>query len=263
MQTQEQIRAGQIAFFEKNGYLIVKDMLSPNQLAELRSRVDEALAGAQPQFGDFELQWEPQLQNRADLPRAQRIRVFFHLCHRDAWFRKYATRPDVVEIVSGLLGPDPRLYTDQLFVKGPYNGSAVPYHQDAAYWPVEPMNMISCWMAIDDATVENGCVNVIPGTHKKLLPHTHFKSGPQSLGLLEHEVSTADEIPIELPAGSCMFHHSLLIHRSKPNTSPKSRRGLVTIYMPNQFTLTKPWEFKYGFQVIESKRESIELTAAR
>jgi phytanoyl-CoA hydroxylase len=255
MAAKKQTLAEQKEFFEKNGYLIVKDMLSPSQLAELRTRVDEALAGTKPQFGDFELQWEPQLLNRTDLPRAQRIRVFFHLCHRDGWFHQYATRPEVVEIISTLLGPNPRLYTDQLFVKGPYNGSAVPWHQDAAYWPVEPMNMISCWMAIDDATVENGCVYVIPGTHKKPIPHTHFKTGPQSLGLLEHEVSGQDGIPIELSAGSCMFHHSLLIHQSKSNTSPKPRRGLVTIYMPNQFTRTKPWEFKYGFEVLETKSE--------
>jgi phytanoyl-CoA hydroxylase len=240
----------QWASFHANGYLVVRDLLTPEQLVTLRAQVDAALAGTQPQFGDFDVQWEPGLEQRDDLRRADRIRVFFHLCHRDPWFWTYATQPKFTRIIAALLGPAPRLYTDQLFVKGPYNGSAVPYHQDAAYWPVEPMNMISCWMAIDDATIENGCVRVIPGTHRKFMPHTHFTSGPQSLGLLDHEVDAATEVSVELPAGSCMFHHSLLIHRSEANSSSKSRRGLVTIYMPNQFQLTRPWPFKHGFKVI-------------
>ena len=244
----------QRAFFNANGYLIVKNILTPDELRELRARVDGALAGSQPQFGDFDVQWEPGMEQRTDLPRAQRIRVFFHLCHRDEWFWRYATQPKIVRIIEALLGPSPRIYTDQLFVKGAYNGSAVPYHQDAAYWPVIPMNMISCWMAIDDATLENGCVRVVPGTHKKFIPHTHFTSGPQSLGLLDHEVDAATEIPIELPAGSCMFHHSLLIHRSTSNSSARSRRGLVSIYMPEHFELANPWPFKHGFKSIHEKQ---------
>jgi ectoine hydroxylase-related dioxygenase (phytanoyl-CoA dioxygenase family) len=215
--------------------------------------VGEALDGGAAQFGDFELQWEPALKDRADLPRARRIRVMFHLSHRDPWFWGHATRPEIVDTVENLLGPDLIYYTDQLFVKGAYNGSAVPWHQDSAYWPVDPPKLLSCWMALDDATVENGCVRVIPGTHRRAIPHTHFKEGPQSLGLLQHEVDLSKEIPVEIPAGGAMFHHSLLIHRSEANRSAKGRRGLVSIYLPAECRFTKPWDFKYGFKVLRGR----------
>ena len=94
----------QFAFFAANGYLVIHDFLPPAELAELRARISSALAGEQPQFGDFDVQWEPTLKDRADLSRAQRIRVFFHLCHRDAWFWKYATQPKVMQLIEALLG---------------------------------------------------------------------------------------------------------------------------------------------------------------
>jgi len=246
-------REGQKAFFEENGYLVVEDILSRTQLEELRAHVEIALEGKEPQFGDFEIQWEPYAVERPDLPRAQKIRVMFHLCHRDSFFWSHATRPEILDIVELLLGPDIKLYTDQMFVKPPFQGTAVPFHQDSAYWPVEPPRLVSCWMALDDATVENGCVHVIPGTHRQLLSHHYYPNSIQSLGLEEDEVDVSREIPVELRAGSCMFHHSLLIHRSAPNRSPRYRRGLVTIYLPSTLGFTKPWDFKYGFKLLRGK----------
>ncbi|MCC6445946.1 MAG: phytanoyl-CoA dioxygenase family protein [Armatimonadetes bacterium] len=245
--------AQQKAFFEENGYLIVEDILNAEQLEELRRRVDIALEGKEPQFGDFEIQWEPYARERPDLPRAQKIRVMFHLCHRDPFFWSHAVRPEILDIVELLIGPDIKIYTDQMFVKAPLQGTAVPYHQDSAYWPVEPPNLVSCWMALDDATVENGCVRVIPGSHKALLPHHHYPESIQSLGLEDDEVDADREIPVELKAGSCMFHHSLLAHRSAPNRSPHYRKGLVTIYLPSTLRFTQPWDFKYGFKLLRGK----------
>ncbi|MBA3707547.1 MAG: phytanoyl-CoA dioxygenase family protein [Planctomycetes bacterium] len=241
------------AHFDTNGYLIVRDILSPAQLSELRTQIARSLAGNEPQFGDFEIQWEPACAGRADLPRSQRIRVMFNLCHRDPWFWGHATRPELVDVVENLIGPDLELYTDQMFVKGPYHGSEVPYHQDSPYWPIEPEGILSCWLAVDDATEENGCVRVIPGSHKQAITHSSF-SGAQSLGLHQHQVDAAKEVPMVMSAGSCMFHHSLLIHRSLPNTSPAPRRGLVSIYVAAATRFTGPWDFRYGFKTIRGSR---------
>jgi phytanoyl-CoA hydroxylase len=239
-------------FFDENGYLVVPDLLSQRELAELRTRVDAALAGSEPQFGDFDVQWEPTTKDRQDLPRAQRLRIMFHLCHRDPFFWSHATRPAIVDRMANLLGPDIKLYTDQLFVKGPYNGSEVPWHQDSAYWPVTPCNVISVWTALDDATVENGCVHVIPGTHRKEIEHRTF-AGPQALGLLNSDVDGTREVPITLKAGSCMMHHSLLLHRSGANRSANGRRGLVTIYMPATLKKTRVWDFKHNFTLLRGR----------
>jgi ectoine hydroxylase-related dioxygenase (phytanoyl-CoA dioxygenase family) len=245
----------QVSSFHENGFLVVPDLLSPEQLEELRQMTDAVLDGrlkpdADTGRDDFELQFEPGTIGKDDIPRREKIRVAFHLCHNHSYFWNHATRPEIVDVVESLLGRHIKLYTDQMFVKPAHHGSEVPFHQDHAYWTqVEPYNMISCWVALDDATVENGCVHMIPGTHRSLVPHREF-GGNQKYGLAEEDVDSSREVPVELKAGSAMFHHSLTIHRSFPNRSDRGRRGLVTIYLPGDAKFVRPWDFQYGFKTI-------------
>lgn len=246
--------------FETQGYVVVPDVVTAAQLEELRRMVDDVLRGAvrpeidEPGAGsplpDFDIQWEPEVRDDPLVAREEKVRVAFHLCHVHPYFRAHALRPEITDIVRAILGPGIRLYTDQLFVKPAHHGSEVPFHQDHAYWQdLEPYNMISCWLALDDATIENGCVRMIPGSNKALIPHREF-NGPNSLGLLESDVETARETPVEIKAGSAMFHHSLTVHRSFPNQSDHNRRGLVTIYAPSKIYFNQPWPFRYGFREI-------------
>jgi phytanoyl-CoA hydroxylase len=255
-------RAAQRRFFDDNGYLVVPDILSPTQLAELRGMIDRVLQGTlkpdapnlQGSLDDFTIQWEPAIREDPAIAREQKIRIVFHLCHTHAFFWRHATRPEVLDVVENLLGTGVNLYTDQMFVKPARHGSDVPFHQDSGYWPSVEGGILSCWMAIDDATVENGCVHVVPGTHKALVPHHEFDHPTQPLGLLESEIDVSKEIPVELKAGSAMFHHSYLIHRSFPNRSDRGRRGLVTIYMPSDLRFVRPWPFKFGFHPVRGPR---------
>lgn len=245
--------------FRKNGYVVVPDILSPAQLEELRLMIDGVLDGSlkpampDPELGeapeDFAIQWEPGLRDDATVPRREKVRVVFHLCHSHPYFWNHATRPEILDIAHALLGPELRLYTDQMFVKPAHHGSEVPFHQDSAYWPAAEPNLVSCWLALDDSTVENGCVHMIPGSHRRQVPHREFP-GVQPLGLLEEDVDTSKEVPVEVKAGSAMFHHSLTIHRSFPNRSAKGRRGLVTIYLPADLQFYEDWNFRYGFKRI-------------
>ncbi|MBI3923646.1 MAG: phytanoyl-CoA dioxygenase family protein [Armatimonadetes bacterium] len=248
-------------FFDENGYLVVKDLLDPDDLVELRSMADKVLDGELRPEGrdgtspreDFMIQWEPGVKDEPCLPRRQKIRVVFHLCHTHPSFWKHATRSEILDVVENLLGPDIKLYTDQMFVKPARHGSEVPFHQDSGYWtPLDPPNLLSCWLALDEATVENGCVHVLPGTHKQLLPHHAFE-GPQSWGLLPHELDTSVEVPVELPARGAMFHHSCLVHRSFANRSGRGRRGLVSIYLPSTLRFVRPWNFEYGWKLLRGK----------
>lgn len=256
----------QKAYFEQNGFLIVPNVLSQQQLASIREMTDKLLNGdikpeiPNPQNGelpeDFVLQMEPAVAKDESVPRREKIRVAFHLCHTHPYFRSHATRPEIASVVETLLGPGALLYTDQLFVKPPHHGSEVPFHQDHAYWTMmEPYGAISCWLALDDVTVENGCVRMIPGTHHALVPHRTFEEGPQAYGLHEEDVEADREVPIQIKAGDAMFHHSLTIHRSFPNHSDYGRRGLVTIYMPGNSHLVQPWPFPYGFRPVNELRE--------
>lgn len=260
-------------FFSENGYLVIPNLISDEALEELRSMVDRVLDGTlAPAEGggvnggggggavrDFHLQLEPAIKDDPAIPRREKIRVVFHLCHTHPYFWGHATRPEILDAVRGLLGPRIKLYTDQMFVKPARHGSEVPFHQDHAYWTnIEPANMLTCWLALDDATIENGCVRVIPGTHKQRIPHIHLDNAVQTTGIPAESLDASLEVPVEIKAGGAMFHHSLVVHRSFPNDSDKGRRGLATIYMPSDFTFVDPnipsvsggWGFPYGFKDI-------------
>jgi ectoine hydroxylase-related dioxygenase (phytanoyl-CoA dioxygenase family) len=184
--------------------------------------------------------------------RRDKARCVYQLGHTHPYSRGHVTRPEILDMVEQLIGPNIKLYTDQTFIKPAHHGSEVPFHQDSAYWPAAEPRLLSCWLAIDDATIENGCVRMIPGSHRRPVPHREF-DGVQQYGLLEEDVDASQEVPVEVPAGSAMFHHSLTIHRSFPNTSNRSRRGIVSIYLPADLHFHQPWPFPYGFQLVRGR----------
>ena len=116
----------------------------------------------------------------------------------------------------------------RLMMKGP-NGMVTDWHQDSVAWPFFfPQDHISCWVALDDATLENGCMTVLPQSFKwgpiSRSPHDFL---PRFLQLPELPAPVA----VPLPAGHCMFHHGLNLHRTEANTTPHRRRGLALHYM--------------------------------
>lgn len=254
MQTAAELKAT----FDANGYVVVPDLLTPAELREMRQAVDQLLDGSmKPQspnlrdtMDDFDIQWEPAIRDDATIARRDKVRVAFHLCHTHSFFWQHATRPRLLEVVTALLGPDVNLYTDQMFMKPAHHGSEVPLHQDSGYWPNAEPRLLTCWTAIDDATIANGCVHVLPGTHKSPIEHKAFDHPTQPWGLTEDQVDLSTEVPVEIPAGGAMFHHSLLVHRSFPNTSDKARRGHATIYLPADLRFIGEWAFKFGFKPV-------------
>jgi ectoine hydroxylase-related dioxygenase (phytanoyl-CoA dioxygenase family) len=110
------------------------------------------------------------------------------------------------------------------------------------YWPFEPYELVSAWIALDDSTTENGCVRYFAGSHRLgMLPHTPSGVTGNSLGLVDDSrVKTLEEVPVEVRRGSCILHHSLTVHRSEPNVSDHPRRSLVYVYMSERVRLTDP-----------------------
>jgi phytanoyl-CoA hydroxylase len=255
-------RPEQRACFEQNGFVVIPDVLNPAQLAELRSMVDKAMDSTiqpdrDPNAADFQIQWEPTVKDNRNVARRDKIRVIFHLTHTHSWFWKLATRPAMLDAVENLIGPDIKYYTDQMFCKPAKHGSEVPWHHDSAYWPAAEPNLLSCWLAIDDVTIENGCVRFIPGSHKSYVAHHEIVTDhPNTITCRPGTVDPSKEVPVEIKAGSMSIHHSLCVHRSLPNMSDRSRRGLVMIYLPADLKFLKPWNFKYGFPVVRGKERA-------
>jgi phytanoyl-CoA hydroxylase len=127
-----------------------------------------------------------------------------------------------------------------MLLKPPFHGSAKPYHQDSPYWPIDPPALVTCWMALDDATTTNGCMRFLPGSHRLgMLPHYHLEEThlvPEGYEAFD----TSQEVAVELKAGSCTFHHSLALHETSPNRSPYPRRAMTWAYMSAQSRYTGP-----------------------
>ena len=85
----------------------------------------------------------------------------------DTTFLNYARNPDIIEMVSQVIGEDLALWNSSFFAKPAFNGSKTPWHQDGEYWSIRPLATCTVWIAVDDATTENGCLQFIPGSHRK------------------------------------------------------------------------------------------------
>src|SRR5205814_122441 len=168
-------------------------------------------------------QVEPALQGSGDstVPFEAKVRKVDGLVENDEMYRALAQDPRLIGILSDLLGPDIKLFRNSLMMKPAHHGSAKPYHQDSAYWSIDPPSLASCWLALDEATEENGCMRVIRGSHRwGMLEHRHLAD----FQVDETTLDTANEACVPLKPGGCLIFHSLLLHATSPNSSDRPRR---------------------------------------
>ena len=154
----------------------------------------------------------------------------------DTTFLNYARNPDILDMIVQILGDDVAIWNSSYFGKPAHDGKRVPWHQDGEYWPIRPLANCSVWIAIDDSTVENGCLRVIPASHKARQLFKHERNPSDDLILpLELQKSEFDEstaVDVVLEAGQISLHDVFLVHGSEPNTSGKPRRGMTLRFFP-------------------------------
>jgi ectoine hydroxylase-related dioxygenase (phytanoyl-CoA dioxygenase family) len=216
----------QVAFFHENGYLSGIRILTDEQVQALRQELSEFL---QKDHNGSEL-WYEYHSNESGDPNmvlfhalgAWRIRPAFH----DSLWNPAFTVP-----ASQLLGAPVRFWHDQLFCKPARHGGVVAWHQDYSYWTrTRPMNHLTCWIGLDDATRDNGCLQYIPGSHRwKLLPITGLANDMDAIQavLSDEQKEQFKPVAVELKAGYAAFHHPLMVHGSYENRSDRSRRAMV------------------------------------
>jgi ectoine hydroxylase-related dioxygenase (phytanoyl-CoA dioxygenase family) len=216
----------QVACYRQNGYLPGVRLLSDDQVAVLR---DELAAIVEPAFPGNHLFYEYHSNESAD-----KATVLFHAL--GAWritpaMHDVLWNPAFTVAASQLLEGPVRFWHDQLFCKPPQQGGVVAWHQDYSYWTrTRPIAHLTCWIALDDASRENGCVHYIPGSHRwPLLPITGLAGDMSAIQSVLDEEQRAQfrPTPAEVPKGHGIFHHSLAIHGSYANRSDRPRRGLV------------------------------------
>lgn len=135
----------------------------------------------------------------------------------------------IVSRVSQLLGPDVVLWRSHVWCKQP-GEPAVAWHQDPAYWPIEPVINVTCWIALSPATVESGCLRFVPGSHGAMLETADLQGDPINDTIRDGLVDDSLAVPLEMEAGQAVLFHSLLVHDSLPNRSRRPRTGLAARY---------------------------------
>lgn len=142
----------------------------------------------------------------------------------------------IVDMVADVIGPDVILWGCQIFCKPGGDGMEVPWHQDGQYWPIRPLATCTVWVALDPSTRENGCLRVIPGSHRDKVLHPHLTENRTDIVLTQRAVDgTFDEkaaVDIELEPGQMSLHDIYMVHGSAPNRSTQRRAGVAIRYMP-------------------------------
>ena len=149
-------------------------------------------------------------------------------------FLDLARDPEIVELVSGVLGDDVILWGCHVFCKPAVEGYETPWHQDGHYWPIRPLANCTVWVALEPSTIENGCLRVIPRSHAERRLHEHLHEDRHDLTLNQRlaHVNEAPAVDIELQPGQMSLHDVYMIHGARANTSGKRRTGVALRYMP-------------------------------
>jgi ectoine hydroxylase-related dioxygenase (phytanoyl-CoA dioxygenase family) len=217
----------QVRSFEKNGFISGIQILTPKQVDLLNQEL-EKLQSVSAEEKKLFYHYE---SNESEDPD----KVLFHAI--GAWrvtpgFHDLIWAPAFRMAVYQLLGQSFRLFHDQLFCKPSKHGGVVAWHQDYSYWTfTKPMHHLTCWIGLDDATTENGCLYYVPGSHRwGLLPITGLTGGMDAVRdvLNEEQIAIFEgKVANELPSGYASFHHPLMMHGSYANDSERPRRAVV------------------------------------
>jgi len=209
--------------YDRDGYVVVRNVLDPDLIREASGHVEWLMRnnpGRRP-----EQLWQDLIPN-------------------DPFWVRLISDDRLLDVAQEFIGPNIALFASHYLCKPAGTGLPVLWHQDGSYWPLDPMEVVTLWLAVDDSMPVNGCMRVIPGTqHLKL---QKLNSNKTVTNVLESEIdpSFVDEtkaVDIVLKAGDLSVHHPNVIHGSNANTSSLRRCGLTIRYIPTSTRITTPW----------------------
>ena len=229
--------------YRAQGFFVARNLVTPPLLMALAQRLDAAARGELNE--GIHRQVEPGVKDRGE-PTGDpidHIRKVQRLAGNDPFFNRFVTHPRLLSLIHGLYGANIRYFGDEAQLKPARVGSAPPWPQDAPYFHSEPMDVATVWIAVDDATRENGCIEVIPGAHRQgVLPRPD--SG--KAWFEEGEFDVSDAVHAEVSAGDAIIFDLQLPHGSGPNHSNTRRRSMICRYV--NLDTVKP----HQLQVIET-----------
>ena len=212
--------------YDRVGAIVVPDVLSPAEVAELRAVTDGFVERARA-VATHDAIYDLEDSHTPEQPRVRRIKAP-HLHH--AAYAALVRHPKIVAVLQDLWGPDIRFDTAKLNLKSAGFGAAVEWHQDWAFYPHTNDDLAAVGVMMDDMELENGPLLIIPGSHKDSVVHDHHGEDGRFCGAMDpgkQEVDYRAAVPLTGKAGSITVHHVRAVHGSAPNTSNRDRRLLL------------------------------------
>lgn len=198
--------------YERDGFAIFRNVIDSDLVAE----------------ADRHVRWL-----MAKYPELRPEHYHHPLMRDDAFWVRLVSDERLLDIAQLFLGPDLACFTAHYICKPPADGQPVLWHQDGAYWNLEPMEALTLWLAVDRTTPENGCLRMIPGSHLIPLERPELRTDTPNMlfsaasdSLVQKMISSGRVVEIQLNPGDVSIHHPNILHCSGPNTSPNRRCGL-------------------------------------
>lgn len=223
----------QIENYQENGFIVIEDFLLAQELEIWRDAVEEAVAErGQRRFAGADNYKDETYYSKVFVQRV-------NLWQDNDKIRKLIVDRRLGKMAAELAGVEGiRLWMDQALNKQPW-ANPTGWHLDNPYWSYHSRDTLSLWIALDDATLENGCLYFLPGSHKTATFDKNAATIGENIGDLFRgypDWTTLEAVPVPLKAGSCSFHNGLLAHAAGSNMTPRWRRAMACGYMPDGCT---------------------------
>lgn len=226
-------------FYADNGYLVLENLLSDSELEQWRAAVDEAVTERGDQRFSFENEEALSVAAGSEVADERQYydRVFtqrVNLWQTNDAVRRLMLDERLGRIVADVAGIDGvRIWHDQALIKEPY-ANPTAFHLDVPYWSFTSADAITIWVALDDATVSNGCLYYVPKSHKaQKFDNVAIGNEIGALFDVYPEWGEQAAVPCPVPAGGALFHNGLTFHGAGANMTPRRRRAMTCAYMPD------------------------------
>ena len=249
------IESAHVDFYRRNGFLIARGLFTAREIQEIKEETLRIFRGERGQIEGLQIAGSE--ESEADTLLKY---LCIHFPHKlSAVIHKYLVHAGTAEILQAIISPNVKAMQSMLFVKAP-GKPGQSWHQDEYYIPTRDCSLTGAWIAIDDADLDNGCLWVVPGSHKparicaRTLYHGEEYGEHDTVDPSLFDASTA--VPVEVTAGSVIFFNGYLLHSSGRNrTTDRFRRALVNHYMSAESYL--PWDQDGKFPLKEDMRDIV------
>lgn len=249
-----------IDFYNDKGYLVAPSLLAPEDIEALKAETAKIFKGERGAIDG--------LLAKNDIDSDDEVLkkyVAIHFPHKiSSLIHQILSHKNIVNVLTNLLGPNVKCMQSMLFVKAP-GKAGQSWHQDEYYIPTRDCSLIGAWIAIDDATIENGCLWIIPGSHKpSFIRRRIVNNSPDYADVDTVDVSEyrkGDMVPVEVKSGSVVFFNGYTLHSSLKNrTVDFFRMALVNHYMRAESML--PWDQDGKLEATEDLRDIVMVAGA-